>query len=56
MLENSVNTYTVDFSNMFLRGGLLIEPWKPYKSYTNDPRIQDVVLFDNMGIVSWRII
>lgn len=32
---------------MFLRGGLLIEPWKPYKSYTNDPRIQDVVLYDN---------
>ncbi|MCB1711359.1 MAG: hypothetical protein KDH96_02405 [Candidatus Riesia sp.] len=32
---------------MFLRGGLLIEPWKPFKSYTNDPRIQDVVLYDN---------
>lgn len=33
---------------MFLRGGLLIEPWKPFKSYTNDPKIQDVVLYDNI--------
>jgi len=32
---------------MFLRGGLLIEPWKPFKSYANDPKIQDVVLYDN---------
>lgn len=32
---------------MLIRGGLLIEPWKSYKKYTNNPRNQDVILFEN---------
>ena len=32
---------------MFLKSGLLIDPWKPYKSYTNDIKTQDVVLYNN---------
>ena len=33
---------------MFLRGGLLIEPWKPFRRYTSDPKIQDIVIYDNI--------
>lgn len=33
---------------MFFRGGLLIEPWKPFHYYTNDPKIQSVVLFEDV--------
>lgn len=33
---------------MFFRGGLLIEPWKPFHYYTNDARLQSVVLFEDM--------
>lgn len=32
---------------MQLRGGLLIEPWKAYKVYTNLPREQSVISFEN---------
>lgn len=33
---------------MFFRGGLLIEPWKPFHFYTNDSKIQSVVLFEDV--------
>jgi len=33
---------------MFFRGGLLIEPWKPFHYYINDPKIQSIVLFEDV--------
>lgn len=33
---------------MQLRGGLLIEPWKAFKFYTNVPKEQSIVLYDDL--------
>ena len=33
---------------MFFRGGLLIEPWKAFKFYTNVPKEQSIVLYEVM--------
>lgn len=33
---------------MQLRGGLLIEPWKAFKFYTNAPKEQSIVLYDDL--------